>query len=312
VELANIEAFVAVVDCAGFTRAASVLHVSQPALSRRIALLEQQLRQPLFERGRRSVRLTAGGETFLPHARAALACLRDGALAVQELESGDTGTVTLAIVGTLASTGIAAQLGRFRAARPGVRVLLRTGSSAEVSGLVRRGEATFGLRYFSDPAPDLVSRDLYRESLVVVAAAAHPLARARRVPPTRLRGEPWVAFPARRGAAIDPFGQMLTRTLLAAGLDGAEIVTIDSLTAQKRLVEAGFGLALVPASSVQEEVARRSLQVLDVPRMSASVEVSLVHRRNAVLSGAARRLMETLARPPEAIGRRSRARRRPC
>lgn len=311
-EIANIEAFVAVVDCAGFTRASSVLHVSQPALSRRIALLEEQLRQPLFERGRRGVRLTDGGETFLPHARAALASLRDGVAAVRELERGEAGSVTLAIVGTLASTGVAAQLGSFRSAHPGVRLLLRTGSSAEVSGLVRRGEATLGLRYFADAASDLVSRELYREPLVVVAAAAHPLAGAPRLAPSRLRGESWVAFPPRRGAAPDPFGQVLTRRLVAAGLDGAEIVTIDSLTAQKRLVEAGFGLALVPGSSVQEEIARSSLCVLDAPKLAASVEVVLVQRRNAIVSGAARRLIDALGEAPEEVrpkirgGRRAR------
>jgi DNA-binding transcriptional LysR family regulator len=306
-DFANVEAFVAVVDCAGFTRAAHQLHLSQPALSRRIALLEHRLRQSLFERGRRGIRLTDAGETFLPHARAALACLRDGAAAVRELEHGAAGTLTLAIVGTLASTGVAEQLGRFRAAHPGVRLLLRTGTSAEVSSLVRRGEATLGLRYFADPAADLVSRHLYREPLVAIAAAAHPLAKARRVAAARLRGESWVAFPARRGAAIDPFGQALTRALVAAGLDAAEIVPIDSLTAQKRLVEAGFGLALVPASAVREELGRGSLRILDVPAIRGRLDVVAIQRRNAFVSRAARSLLETLAETPRELAARRRA-----
>jgi len=206
-EFAVIEAFVAVVEFGGFTRAAEALHLSQPALSRRIGLLENELRQPVVERGRRGVRLTDAGRTFLPHAQAALACLRDGAAAVQSLEAGDSGSLTLAIVGTLASTGLTAQLGRFHDAHPRLRVLLRTGNSAEVSGLVRRGEAALGLRYVSDPAPDIVSRQLYEESLVVVAAAGHRLAAARRVAPQRLRQESWVAFPARRGSVVDPSGR---------------------------------------------------------------------------------------------------------
>jgi DNA-binding transcriptional LysR family regulator len=298
-DFANIAAFVAVVDRGGFTRAANALHLSQPALSRRIGLLEHRLRLPLFERGGREVRLTDAGQAFLPHARAALACLRDGAAAVEEIERGDAGTLTVAIVGTLASTGIAAQLGRFRSARPGVRVLLRTGTSAEVSSLVRLGEATLGLRYFADGSPDVISRTLYREPLVVVASAAHPLARRRRLAPTRLRGEAWVTFPPRRGSSLDPFGQVFTRALASAGLDDAEIVAIDSLTAQKRLVEAGFGLALVPASSVAEELARGSLRVLDVPAVRGSNEVVLIQRRGAFLSRAAKELTSVLAVAPE-------------
>ena len=236
----NLEAFAAIVEFGGFTRAAEALHLSQPALSRRIGLLEHELRQQVFERGRRGAALTDAGRTFLPHAQAALACLRDGAAAVQALARGESGSLTLAIVGTLASTGLTAQLGRFRAAHPELRVLLRTGSSAEVSSLVRRGEAALGLRYFADPAPDVVSRSVYAEPMVVAAAPGNRLAGLRRIAPERLRGETWVAFPAKRGAAADSFGQLLSRCLAAAGLDAAEIVVIDSLTAQKRLVEAGL------------------------------------------------------------------------
>jgi DNA-binding transcriptional LysR family regulator len=299
-DFAISEAFVAVVEFGGFTRAAEALHLSQPALSRRIGLLEAELRQPLIERGRRGVRLTEAGRTFLPHAQAALACLRDGAAAVQALDPAAAGSVTLAIVGTLASTGLTAQLARFRRRHPRLRVLLRTGSSAEVSSLVRRGEAALGLRYFADPGSDIDSRDLYQEKLVVVAAPGHRLARARRIAAEALREEAWVAFPARRGAAIDPFGQVLTRCLAAAGLDGAEVIVIDSLTAQKRLVEAGFGLALVPESSVREELGLRTLTKLEVPTFQATADVCLIHRKGAFLGPAALRLSEALVRAPVA------------
>lgn len=309
-DFAVIEAFVAVVERGGFTRASGALHLSQPALSRRIALLEHELGQPVFERGRHGARLTDAGRTFLPHAQQALACVRDGAAAVRALALGDTGSLTLAIVGTLASTDLATRLGRFREENPRVRLLLRTGSSAEVSALVRRGDATLGLRYFADAAPDVASRELSGEAMIVVANPRHAMARARRVGARRLAGEAWVGFPPRRGASVDPFGQVLARSLAAAGLDAAEVVVIDSLTAQKRLVEAGFGIALVPSSSVREELARGSLVALDVPEMRARIDVVLIHRKAAYLSAAARRLIEVLSvAEPDAGGRR-RARRR--
>jgi DNA-binding transcriptional LysR family regulator len=294
-DFAEIEAFVAVVERGGFTRASGALHLSQPALSRRIALLEHELGQPVFERGRHGARLTDAGRTFLPHAQQALACLRDGVAAVRALAQGDAGSLTLAIVGTLASTDLAARLGRFRDANPRVRLLLRTGSSAEVSALVRRGEATLGLRYFADAAPDVASRALSGEQMIVVASARHALARVRRVGARRLAGEAWVGFPPRRGASVDPFGQVLARSLAAARLDDAEVVVIDSLTAQKRLVEAGFGIALVPSSSVGEELARGSLVALDVPELRAQIEVVLIHRKAAYLSAAALRLIDVLS-----------------
>jgi DNA-binding transcriptional LysR family regulator len=205
--------------------------------------------------------------------------------------------VTLAIVGTLASTELTAQLRRFRDDHPQLQVLLRTGNSAEVSALVRRGEATLGLRYFPDPAPDIVSHGLYREALVVVAAGGHPLAAARRIAPERLGEESWIGFAPRRGAATDSFGQAIARSLAKAGLEGAGRVIIDSLTAQKRLVEAGFGLALVPESSVRDELELQTLRRLDVPALRATIDVNLIHRKGAFLSPAARHLRDVLSKP---------------
>ena len=81
-------------------------------------------------------------------------------------------------------------------------------------------------------------------------------------------------------------------------LGDAEIIPIDSLTAQKRLVEAGFGLGLMPASSVEEELRVGTLRALRIAAMHMAVPVVLVHRRRAYLSGAARALMALLAARP--------------
>src|SRR5262249_26995534 len=133
-----------------------------------------------------------------------------------------------------------------------VNLDLRTASSQEVSDLVRRGEATLGLRYFDSPHPDLISQMVGREDLLVICAADHPLAGQRIAAAPELRRERWVGSPAARGR--ESFGGVLERKLIVAGLDGAAVTLIDSLTAQKRLVEAGFGIALVPASSVRDEI----------------------------------------------------------
>ncbi|HEX2622914.1 MAG TPA: LysR family transcriptional regulator, partial [Phototrophicaceae bacterium] len=99
-ETSQIEAFVAVVESGGFSRAATMLHLSQPAISRRITLLEQELGTELFERIHNSVIITPAGKAFLPHAQRALAAMNDGLQAVREIKYEAQGTVTLAMVGT--------------------------------------------------------------------------------------------------------------------------------------------------------------------------------------------------------------------
>lgn len=302
-EVDHVEAFVAIVRRGGFTPAARTLHLSQPAISRRVHLLEGELGAPLFERVRSGVVLTDAGRAFLPYAEALLASMRDGIEAVAALRGGDRGSVALAIVGTLASTSLTERLRRFRERHPAVDLRLRTALSAEVSGLVRRGDATLGLRYDADPHPDLVATPVHDEPMLAVCSARHRLARRRRVDAPALAGEPWVAFPRRAGPAQEPYASALERGLALAGLSGAEIVPVDSLTAQKRLVEAGFGLALLPASSLDEELRSGTLQVLRIPALRVTIPVVLIHRRRGYLSGAARALAEILAAWPAVSAR---------
>ena len=182
---------------------------------------------------------------------------------------------------------------------------IRTATSREVSDLVRRGEATLGLRYFADPSPEIVSETVDEEALVVVCSSEHRLAARRVHEPRALAGERWVAFPVPRESPGESYARILERQLGAAGLEGAEIIPIDSLTAQKRLVEAGFGLALVPESSIQEELRLGTMRVLDIPEVRTAVPVTVVYRRKGYLSAAARALLSVLrSRPLQGKARR--------
>lgn len=303
VEIDQVETFVAVVRGGGFTKAAGLLHLSQPAVSRRLDLLERELGAPLFERIRGGVILTEAGRTFLPHAEGLLACMRDGLDSVRALHQVDRGTITLALVGTLASTTLTGCLQRFRDAHRQVELRLRTALSQEVSELVRRGDATLGLRYGGDPHPEMHSVGVYDEPMMVVCSPRHRLAGHRSVAPSSLGVERWVAFPPRNDAFYEPYPWSLQNRLAAWGQSPAEIIPIDSLTAQKRMVEAGFGVALLPESSVDEELRTGSLREMRVSGKRVTIPVVLIHRRRAYLSGAARALMAELAAWP---GRASR------
>ncbi|MGH7364886.1 MAG: LysR family transcriptional regulator [Candidatus Rokuibacteriota bacterium] len=289
----EIAAFVSIARLGGFARAAEALHRSQPAISRRIEMLEEHLGTPVFERVRGGVVLTEAGRSFLPYAEAVLASMKDGTEAVHALARGERGAVSVALVGTLASTGFAAMLRQFGRRHPNVRLELRTANSQEVSDLVRRGEATLGLRYFSNPDPSLLSEVVAEEALVVVCSPEHPLAGRRLRDPGALAGERWVAFPPPRRRR-EPFSTALDQRLAAARVEAAEIVRIDSLTAQKRFVEAGFGIALLIESSVQEELRVGTLRAIDVPALRGGVPVTLVRRQNGYLSGAAQTLVTVI------------------
>jgi DNA-binding transcriptional LysR family regulator len=301
-ELDHVEAFLAVARSGGFARGSAALHLSQPAVSRRIKLLEAELGAPLFDRLSRGVTLTEAGRAFLPHAQALLASMRDGIDAVSAIRGTGQGMVTLALVGTLASGSLTARLNRLCQAHPGLDLRLRTALSTEVSALVLRGDAALGLRYGTDPDPGLVSVIIHQERLVPVCPPGHPLAASGTDLAAALAGQRWLAFPSGPGVPGDPYAAALQQLLAAHGLGAAEILPIDSLTAQKRMAEAGFGLAILPESSLEEELRTGTLRAIDAPALTATIPVALIRRRNAFQTGAARALAAALTNWPHKPG----------
>ncbi len=286
----ELAAFVEIANGGGFTQASRKLHRSQPAISRRIAELQRRLGAVLFEKVGRTVRLTDAGRALLPHAEAAIAALRDGERAVRDAAdpASRSAAVTLriAIVGTLADSQVVDALRAFRKRFGDASLELRTATSREVSALVRRGDADLGLRYFADPDRKLESIALGGERMCVVVPKTHRV-RARRVASLRALGEDtWLAFPPDRRHP-ESSGQQVENLLLAAGVTHPKLTPIDSLTAQKRLVEAGLGVALLPASSVRDELRRGTLRTIEVANLGAEQPVVAVRRRTGRHSTAA-------------------------
>ncbi|GAB3914347.1 selenium metabolism-associated LysR family transcriptional regulator [Kibdelosporangium lantanae] len=285
----ELEAFACIADVGGFTEASKRLHRSQPAISRRIHELEHRLGTALFDRVGRRVTLTDAGRTLLPYAEAALAAIRDGERAVRDTAT-KTRAFRLVVVGTLADSQIVEALREFPA-----EVDLRTATSREVSSLVRSGEADLGLRYNPDLDPKLESITLGEEKLYVVVPANHRITAAELPDLAELRTEKWLGFPAERGRA-GSFRGLLEHQLTTAGLADPVITTVDSLTAQKRLVEAGLGVALMPVANIREELRVGSLRVIDVPSVDARVPVVAVRRAGGYRSQVAADFLGLLVR----------------
>jgi DNA-binding transcriptional LysR family regulator len=277
----------------GFSAAADALGRSQPAISRRIALLEAELGGPVFERTAAGVRLSALGEALLPHAERALAAIEDARAAVREMRDQQAGSLTLALVGTLAGLSLTQTLRRFAAEAPRARLDLRTANSATVSDLVRTGAATIGVRYFADRSDDLACHGMPPERLAVVCAPDHPRAGRRVGQLAALAGEHWLAFPRRNDSGEAAAGTLYA-LFQARGIAELRWSAIDSLTAQKRMVEAGIGLALLPESAVVDELRAKTLAVVTVADLDAANPVFAVVRRDGYLSRAAHLLLDIL------------------
>jgi DNA-binding transcriptional LysR family regulator len=288
-----LSTFLTIYRSGGVSNAAKMLHRSQPAISRRIALLEDELGVPLFERIAGRTVLSDAGRVMVPYAERAVAATRDAENAVRSLVRSNSGPVALAVVGTLAGGGLATIMKRFTREHPDVALTLRTARSAEVSDLIRRGEATIGLRYDFDRSTDLDHERLFAERLRVVCAPDHPRAGRRIRKLAELRNERWIAFPEVPGrreiTASHVFALFQTH-----GLGEIDWTPVDSLTAQRRLIESGFGIALLAQSMVADELKAANIATIDVGDLSASHDIVAVTRRGGFLSAASRHLLDII------------------
>ena len=297
-----LQTFMAIHSARGFSSAADILGRSQPAISRRIALLEQELGVPLFERATGGVVLSEAGRTLLPHAERVHAALRDAANAMEALRTETAGAVSIVAVGTLAGTNLTPVLKRFAADHPKIDLSISTASSAVVSNLVRRGEAVIGLRYLLDPASDIVCEHIASETMVVACSTEHRFAGKRLKSLAALCHEPWFAFQNAYDQR-ETFADNIFAQFQARGIGAIRWTSIDSLSAMKRLIEAGLGVALMSENAIQEELGVGSLATIPVADLRVANPVYAVVRKGGYLSPVAQHLLAQLRNAPDLAGK---------
>ncbi|MGX9963385.1 LysR substrate-binding domain-containing protein [Roseomonas sp. F4] len=256
-DLRQLRYFVALAEELHFTRAAQRLCMAQPPLSQQIRQLEAELDTKLFERGTRHVALTEAGKVFLTEARATLVQARRAELVARRAGRGEIGELRM---GLFASAPLLPAFTRavlaFRARLPDVHLTLRESPTLEQVDALRRGELDAGfLRCPSaDHIPvDVAAVELLREPLVAMMRSDHPLAaEATPLRLAELAEEKLIFFSAAVGTTLHAQFLGLCR---AAGFAPQITQTARENSTLIGLVAAGLGIAVMPASLAQIQVA---------------------------------------------------------
>jgi len=284
-DLANLNAFIAIAETGSFSGAGERLHLTQPAISKRIAGLEQQLNVRLFDRLGREVNLTEAGRALLPRAYQILNVLDDTRRALTNLTGEVTGRLTLATSHHIGLHRLPTVLRTFTRLYPAVALDIQFLDSEVAYEEILHGRAELAVITLAPEPHSLVrSVGVWEDLLDFVAAPEHPLALQPAVSLADIARHP----------AVFPGGNTFTHHIVqklfeAAGLTPNIAMSTNYLETIKMMVSIGLAWSVLPRTMLDEQVARISLPGVQLRR-----QLGYIVHTERTLSNAARAFMALL------------------
>ncbi len=288
-DLRTLRSFVVLAEHAHFTRAASELGIVQPALSKHIHALEDELGVRLFDRTRRSVRLSRDGAQLLEPARRVLEAADQVRGIAARLREGALGHLQIGFTPTAPAMLLARVVEVFRRRHPHVACLVTQSSSEELLDAIERGTLDAALVRLETARrrPAIACVPVFDEPFVAALPRRHRLARRRTIAFADLAGEPFVLV--RRAAAASVHDRILA-ACCAAGFTPSTLQHLHDAHAVVAVVSTGLGVGIVPAST------RRPAGVVYRPLVEPSLATVLGVATAAASAGANVRAFVDLVR----------------
>ena len=237
----QLECFMILAQRLNFTQAAEELFMAQPALSRQISALEQELDIQLFYRNSRSVALTPAGTAFLQHCPKILEEYRESVVTARLAQEGYHGSLTLGIMRDTFEPKLPLFYQRFHAAYPHVSLLIRGYSHSSLLSALERGEADAILNYMPTPTetqcPSIL---LHKNHQCIITSMDHPLASRGSIQMEELRDEPFVVMS--RTASV-PGHDFIWKTAADAGFAPRVVAEATHVPLLLTLVSCGVGIS---------------------------------------------------------------------
>lgn len=292
-EMRQVRQFLAVVDRGSFSGAAAVLGITQQALSKGIANLEDELGVRIFDRDTRHVRLSRFGEILLSHARNIDAEAQQFRRHLDDAVGVRSGHLKIGVGLTAATYVVPYIVNRLLQKRANLRISVIDGTAATLTPMLLRGELDAILCVIAAPLEDaLVKQEvLFTEKLRVLANARHDLAAARRVNLKQLLSYPWFV-----GWSPGGFDPVIADSFAREGLSPPvpKIETTSLPFARALLTDASY-LTVLPEHLFSAEIAARTVTLLDVKDQAGwERPMTLCYRRNSARSPATMAMVDEL------------------
>lgn len=293
-DIPALKAFIAVADSASFSQAAAQLHLTQPAVTRRIQVLEESTDMRLFDRVGRRVVLTEAGRTLLPRARQLLALLEETLQELRDLSGEVKGSLRLLTSHHIGLHRLPQVLKTYKQRYPQVRLQIGFYNSQETHQHILAGDGDLGVTTLEQSVEPLQHHDIWLDHLLVVVAPEHPLA-GKQAPSM----EDLAAYPAILPDARFTTGRVVRELFARRGvpllLD--QDLGTEYLETIKALVSIGDSWSVLPQTMLDE----RFLVHLPVRGIQLQRRLVCIHHRDRSMHRAARAFLEVLLEHSDAV-----------
>lgn len=257
-DIANLQTFVTVAETGSFSHASDLLFLTQPAISKRVAALEEELGTPLFDRIGRKVSLTEAGRALLPRARSILLDVEDSRRAISNLSGQISGQLSIGTSHHIGLHRLPPVLGKFNQDYPEVELDIHFMDSEEACRAVEHGELELGIVTLPlSPPKHLRTHEIWPDPLSIVIGKSHPLAKYKQVD-LEVLSEHSAILPATGTYTREVLEQAIAHSdrSLKVGMATNYLETI------KMMVSIGLGWSVLPDSMLNKEIIQ--LTVTDI------------------------------------------------
>ena len=284
-DIAALQAFTTVADTRSFSEAALRLHLTQPAISKRIALLESSLNCQLFDRIGRQIALTEAGHALLPRAKRILLELEDMRRELSNLSGEVSGVLKIGTSHHIGLHRLPPVLKNFSRLYPDVTLDIQFIDSEMAFDLVMHGELELGIVTLPpEPHPTLHTRTVWHDPLAFMVSVEHPLASHKKVELQDLANYP----------AILPSMATFTRRIVEKLFQEKELkidvaISTNYLETIKMMTSIGLGWTVLPATMLDADVVRLPIRNVQLDRA-----LGVVFHPGHSLSNAAKAILQLL------------------
>ena len=287
--LNQLRIFEAVAQSRSFTRAAELVHLTQPGISKHIKQMEEHYGVPLFDRLGKKVALTQAGEILLEATQDIMASLNAAEQRIEELKDLRGGKLILGASFPIGIYILPRMLVGFRNEYPAVEITLDIATGKAIVARILANKLELGLVSQEVHDPRLLAEKFMTDELIAIAPRNHQWASKHRIGPQDLFGETFLV--AARGAGTRA---VVEERLKEKGIVLKKVVDFGNPEGVKRAVEAGLGVSIQGKSVVQREISTGSITGKDLAGMDAKLAYFYVYRKDKHLSNAAKAFLALL------------------